>query len=137
MKLNYSTMVLAGLSLLWVLWHYRSLPWTALRLTGVILMLPSLLLLTVARVQLGSAFSVRPKAEILVTTGIYAKVRNPIYLFGSLTLAGVALMIGKPWLLLAFLVVVPMQIYRSRLEERVLAERFGQEYLSYKQKTWF
>ncbi len=137
MKLNYSTMVLAGLSLLWVLWHYRALPWTALRLTGVIVMLPSLLLLTLARVQLGSAFSVRPKAEILVTTGLYAKIRNPIYLFGSLTLAGLALMVGMPWLLLAFLVVGPMQIYRSRLEERVLAERFGSAYQSYKQKTWF
>jgi protein-S-isoprenylcysteine O-methyltransferase Ste14 len=33
--------------------------------------------------------------------------------------------------------VFPMQIIRSRKEGQVLVERFGDEYLAYKQKTWF
>ena len=34
----------------------------------------------VARRQLGASFSVRPEAQPLVTTGLYAKLRHPIYL---------------------------------------------------------
>jgi protein-S-isoprenylcysteine O-methyltransferase Ste14 len=35
------------------------------------------------------------------------------------------------------LVIVPLQVVRSRREERVLAEAFGEEYERYKSKTWF
>ena len=34
-------------------------------------------------------------------------------------------------------VLIPLQIVRSRKEERVLTEKFGAEYLEYKRKTWF
>src|SRR5665811_695584 len=37
----------------------------------------------VARRQLGVAFSVRPEARELVTTGFYARLRHPIYVFGT------------------------------------------------------
>jgi protein-S-isoprenylcysteine O-methyltransferase Ste14 len=137
MKLNYGTMALAGLALLWYLWYFRALPWTLLRVVGVVILVPSLILITVARVQLGRAFSIRAKADILVTSGLYSKIRNPIYVFGTLMLAGFVLTIEKPWLLLGFLVLTPLQIYRSRNEERVLTERFGQAYLDYKRGTWF
>jgi protein-S-isoprenylcysteine O-methyltransferase Ste14 len=136
MKLNYGTMALAGLSLLWYLWRFRTLPWTPLRAIGVMILVPSLILITVARVQLGRAFSIRAKADILVTSGLYSKIRNPIYVFGTLMLAGFVLTIGKPWLLIGFCILTPLQIYRSRNEERVLTERFGQAYLDYKQRTW-
>ena len=38
---------------------------------------------TVARLQLGSSFSARARANQLVTTGLYSKFRHPIYLFGQ------------------------------------------------------
>jgi protein-S-isoprenylcysteine O-methyltransferase Ste14 len=137
MKLNYATMALAASGLLMLGWHFRGLPWTAGRIAALIVGLPSLLLLTLARIQLGSAFSIRAKADLLVTTGIYARIRNPIYVFGGLTLASFLLWVGKPWFLLGYLVIAPLQVYRSRQEERVLTERFGCAYLEYKQKTWF
>jgi protein-S-isoprenylcysteine O-methyltransferase Ste14 len=137
MKLNYATMAVAGIALLMLIWHYRGLPWSASRIAALIIGLPSLLLLTLARIELGRAFSIRAKADLLVTTGIYARIRNPIYFFGGLTLASAVLWVGKPWFLLAYLVVAPLQIYRSRQEERVLTERFDRAYLDYKQKTWF
>ena len=40
----------------------------------------------VARRQLGAAFSVRPQARRLVATGLYAKLRHPIYVFGTMAL---------------------------------------------------
>jgi protein-S-isoprenylcysteine O-methyltransferase Ste14 len=36
-----------------------------------------------------------------------------------------------------FAVLIPLQIYRTRKEEQVLAEKFGDAYLEYKRKTWF
>jgi protein-S-isoprenylcysteine O-methyltransferase Ste14 len=43
----------------------------------------------------------------------------------------------RPWLLLGFAVLIPLQVYRSRKEGRVLEEKFGASYLDYKRQTWF
>ncbi len=108
-----------------------------MRIAGFAVAIPSFVLFVLARVQLGGAFSVRAKATTLVTTGIYSRVRNPIYIFGGLTIAGVILWAGQPWLLLWFAVLVPVQKVRSRKEAQVLEEKFGAAYLEYKSKTWF
>lgn len=108
-----------------------------MRIAGLSIAIPSFLLFVLARIQLGSAFSVEAKASTLVTTGLYSRIRNPIYLFGALMLAGAIIWANRPWLLLFFLVLIPLQIYRSRKEEVVLLEKFGDAYLHYKRKTWF
>ena len=108
-----------------------------MRVAGVVIGLPSLALLVLARIELGSSFSVRPKAQSLVTHGLYSRIRNPIYLFGSLVVVGVLLYINQPralWLLVAF---IPLQIYRACREEKVLETKFGAEYQQYKSRTWF
>ena len=38
----------------------------------------------VALCQVGAAFSVRPEAQLLVRTGLYAKLRHPIHVFGTM-----------------------------------------------------
>ena len=87
--------------------------------------------------QLGEAFSVQAKATKLVTTGIYSRIRNPIYVFGALMLAGVIIWLEKPWFLLCLAALIPLQVVRSRKEEQVLAEKFGDAYQEYKRHTWF
>ena len=79
------------------------------------------------------------KATTLVTTGLYSRIRNPIYVFGSLAVAGFLLWANMPWpwLLLLFVFLIPMQVRRSRKESQVLAEKFGSSYLDYKRQTWF
>jgi protein-S-isoprenylcysteine O-methyltransferase Ste14 len=52
-------------------------------------------------------------------------------------LAGFILWANQPWLLLLLVVLIPMQLYRVRKEERVLTEKFGAAYLDYKRQTWF
>jgi protein-S-isoprenylcysteine O-methyltransferase Ste14 len=111
--------------------------WTAVKIAGAAIAGVSLLLLVVARLQLGASFSVQAKAKKLVTTGLYAKIRNPIYMFGALTLVGVALLLSNWVLLLAVGLLAPVQMVRARNEERVLAEAFGEEYARYKAGTWF
>jgi protein-S-isoprenylcysteine O-methyltransferase Ste14 len=137
MKLNLVTLALLiiGLSLFGM--HVAHLPWTAWRIAGIAIAAPAFLLFVAARIELGRAFSVQAKATTLVTTGLYSHIRNPIYLFGALLILGVIIWTGRPWLLLIFAVLIPLQVVRSRKEERVLAEKFGAAYLEYKQNTWF
>jgi protein-S-isoprenylcysteine O-methyltransferase Ste14 len=116
---------------------YRNQPWNAIRIAGALIGLPSVALLILARYQLGGSFSMRARANALVTHGLYSRIRNPIYVFGGLVLAACCLYFNRPRYLLAFVVLVPLQIRRARQEEKVLAAKFGDEYRQYKQRTWF
>jgi protein-S-isoprenylcysteine O-methyltransferase Ste14 len=137
LKLNIITLAIAMVGLLIFAVHAAGLPWTPAHIAGAAIALPSLLLVVVARMQLGSAFSVTAKASTLITTGLYSRIRNPIYVFSALVILGLIIWTGRPLLLLVFAVLVPMQIYRSRNESRVLSEKFGAAYLEYKKTTWF
>jgi protein-S-isoprenylcysteine O-methyltransferase Ste14 len=137
MKLNYGTLAILVLFLAVVGAWVAHEPLTPMRIAGLAIAAPCAVLLMVARMQLGGSFSIEAKATKLVTTGLYSRIRNPIYVFGGLLLAGLALLAGKPLLLLAFLVLIPVQLVRSRREEQVLTEKFGAEYEEYKRRTWF
>lgn len=137
LKLNIGTLLVAVAALAFLALNSVGMPWTAMRIAGLAIFVPSILLLMVARMQLGRAFTVQAKATMLVTTGLYARIRNPIYLFGGLALAGILLWMNRPWFLLAFVVLVPMQLGRIRREEQVLSERFGAAYEEYRRRTWF
>ena len=137
MKLNLSTLALLLVAALVFARYAWGGPWTVSRIIGVSIAIPSLLLLCLARVQLGRAFSVQAKASTLVTHGLYSRIRNPIYVFGALMIAGVFIWANRPWLFLVFAVLIPLQVYRSRKESQVLEESFGAAYLEYKRKTWF
>ena len=137
MKLNYATLAIFVVFVVFVGVWVAHQPLTPMRLVGIVIALPCALLLMVARMQLGSAFSVEAKASKLVRTGLYSRIRNPIYVFGGLTIIGLLLLAGQPILLLLLLVLIPLQVVRIRREEKVLAEKFGAEYEEYKRGTWF
>jgi protein-S-isoprenylcysteine O-methyltransferase Ste14 len=111
--------------------------WKRHHTVSVVILVPSLCLWALARYQLGSSFSVRPEARQLVTHGLYARIRNPIYLFGWIFNAGLVLFFGRPLLVLLLLPLVPLQLVRVRREERVLDAAFGDTYRAYKRRTWF
>jgi protein-S-isoprenylcysteine O-methyltransferase Ste14 len=137
MKVNIVTLAIGLIFVPFLVLHFWGPPWTVARIAGLAIGVPSFLLLALARVQLGRAFSVQAKASTLVTSGLYSRIRNPIYIFGGLTIAGFLLWVNQPWLLLLLVVLSPVQVWRSRVEARVLEEKFGAEYLEYKKKTWF
>ena len=112
-------------------------PMTSLRIFGALLAAISFGFWMTARVQLGGSFSIAPKAKALVTRGIYARIRNPIYVFSATWITGLALALGRPIALLLLVPLIPMQFVRARNEARVLEERFGEEYRAYRRKTWF
>lgn len=110
--------------------------WSAMPAVGLAMLLGGLVLLTMARWQLGDAFSVAPRATTLVTRGLYARVRNPVYVFGLVMFAGLILYFRLPWLLLGLVPVAAMQTVRARREAKVLEDRFGEEYRAYRARTW-
>ena len=137
MKLNLITLAMLLVGVVWSCLYAPSVEWNAVRIVGAAIAIVSLALLVVARLQLGAAFSVQAKAKTLVTTGLYSRIRNPIYVFSAMFLVGLVI-VSEHWLLLLpIALLIPMQIARARKEERVLAAAFGEEYERYKAGTWF
>ncbi|HEX9200863.1 MAG TPA: methyltransferase [Acidobacteriaceae bacterium] len=137
MKANLITLAVVIAFVVWLVLHAESVEWTPVKIAGAVIAAVGVVLLIVARLQLGASFSVTAKARKLVTTGLYSKIRNPIYVFAAMFLIGLSIVIGRPWLLLLLVVMVPMQILRARRESQVLHEAFGEEYARYKAGTWF
>jgi protein-S-isoprenylcysteine O-methyltransferase Ste14 len=72
----------------------------------------------------------------LIQRGLYARVRHPSYLGALIGFFGVGLGMCN-WLSLpvVFLPVLGAFLYRIRVEERALQQRFGQEYEAYCRST--
>ncbi len=109
----------------------------SLRCIGLLLALFGLAGIILARYTLGQSFSWVPKATGLVTTGIYSRIRNPIYVFGMFLVIGIGLMLKRPEMLVILAVLITMQIFRARKEAAVLEAKFGEAYRKYRKQTWF
>lgn len=91
-----------------------------------------------ARAQLGKSFTPRPEARELVTTGLYAKFRNPIYVFSVVGIFGLCLAMHWYVFGLIYLVLLGLiQWRRARAEAAVLEAKFGEQYRQYCAHTWF
>jgi protein-S-isoprenylcysteine O-methyltransferase Ste14 len=107
------------------------------RLVGLALAVLGLSGVILARHTLGKSFSVTPQARALVTTGIYSRIRNPIYIFAEFAVLGLTLMLWKLYFLLVMIVLIPIQMLRAKKEAQVLEAKFGEEYREYRRRTWF
>ena len=122
-----------------LLWFVFTMPgpWDLQRGLGTILIMVGEGGIAVARYQLGRSFAIKAEAHQLVKHGIYSKVRNPIYVFGTLVIAGFALVVHRRALWLLVPIVIVVQTLRARREARVLEAAFGDAYRDYRRKTWF
>lgn len=73
------------------------------------------------------------ESTALVTSGVFAYSRNPMYTGMLLALAGTALLLNGFWV---WLVIVPfaaiIRYYFIRTEEQLMEQTFGEDYLAYK-----
>jgi protein-S-isoprenylcysteine O-methyltransferase Ste14 len=85
------------------------------------------------------AFAKDAQASTLVTTGIYAHIRNPITFGYTLLPLGMGLLFHSLGMAIPIpLTVLLIMIIRiKRVEEPQLEAQFGRQYLEYKQKTPF
>ena len=74
----------------------------------------------------------------LITTGPYRYCRNPMVLGTMMAYFGVVVLAGSLSSFIFYaLLMSALLIYVKKVEERELAERFGREYLMYKEKVPF
>lgn len=102
---------------------------------GVTLVLVGVALIVLARRELATHGQPtdpgRPTSRI-VTTGVFAISRNPLYVGGFCVLAGIALACRLVWALLTIpLTLMACNYALIASEERFLAARFGAEYREY------
>ncbi len=72
----------------------------------------------------------------LVTRGLYALSRNPLYISLSLLMAGIALAADRAWILILLAPVLLIMRYGViAREERYLERKFGDAYRAYKAKV--
>lgn len=72
----------------------------------------------------------------LMTSGIYSRTRNPLYLGLALFYLMVTAIAQSGWMLILLVpVVLVIRFAVIAAEERYLDRRFGQEYLDYKQRV--
>jgi protein-S-isoprenylcysteine O-methyltransferase Ste14 len=75
-------------------------------------------------------------ADKLLTSGVFALTRNPIYLGNTLLLTGIALFTAAVWLIPATMIAAfAVDRLAIRREELHLAVRFGDAFQAYVQTT--
>jgi protein-S-isoprenylcysteine O-methyltransferase Ste14 len=109
--------------------HLEVISWA-----GVFLCFAGLIFLLLSLISFGKSFRVGIDIEHpdkLVTTGVFAFSRNPIYVAFILVLLGQFLVFPN-WILLAYATAGIWLIHRQILrEEEFLRKRYGQQYVEY------
>ena len=105
---------------------------------GVALCASGLGLIIVTLIAFGSSFRVgidMDRPYKLVTTGVFARTRNPIFIAYTMVLAGEFLILPH-WLLLVYLLAGVLFLHRQILrEEGYLASHYGSEYQAYRKQV--
>jgi protein-S-isoprenylcysteine O-methyltransferase Ste14 len=109
--------------------HSEAISWI-----GVSLCFGGLTLLLLSLVSFGKSFRVGidvDHSDCLVTTGVFAFSRNPVYVAFAFVLLGQFLVFPN-WILLAYLAAGVWLFHRQVLrEEEFMRNRYGQEYAEY------
>jgi len=71
--------------------------------------------------------------EELVTTGVFSRIRHPMYLSLILMYLGLAIAWGVVWMLLPSLLFSALTVLTTIKEEEFLLRRFGRQYEEYMQ----
>ncbi|MBC8312111.1 MAG: isoprenylcysteine carboxylmethyltransferase family protein [Candidatus Marinimicrobia bacterium] len=72
----------------------------------------------------------------IITTGVYAYSRNPIYVVFNIFPIGLGIFFDNLWVLLSFIPALYTVYYLAiKKEEAYLEATFGEEYLDYKKKV--
>ena len=138
------TFLLAFLSMNFWNWFYFLSPLTSLQaillVSGVILAVlsASIAMKASAVISVSTVADMRTdrKAE-LVTDGIYARVRHPLYLATVLGFAALALIFPFSTVIVFAVSMIIYTMIGAFLEERKLILHYGDEYLAYKKQAGF
>jgi protein-S-isoprenylcysteine O-methyltransferase Ste14 len=109
-------------------------------------LLPAALLMLLASAVIGLAalaanrpgnFNIRPEPKpggLLVMSGVYRRIRHPMYSAVLLAMLAAALADPRPWRVAAWLALLGVLLAKLRREERYLTARHP-EYAAYRKRT--
>jgi len=94
-----------------------------------------LLLLSLSALKGGISGEIEPVTG-LVTGGIYARLRHPLYVSFVISMLALDLLFASvSGILVTLFAFLPSMIWRARLEEEALARRFGEEWEEYARRV--
>jgi len=105
----------------------------AVRWIGLGIFAAGLVLAVGALIQLKGVENI----DHLVTTGLFARLRHPMYLGFILWIFGWAIFHGAGASAIAGLVAIGNIFFWRHLEEEHLERTYGDEYFTYRKRTWF
>ena len=120
------------------LWDKTEVP--TFRIFGEALILLGAILFAYVLAYLRSGFfgETEPKLDRLITDGPYGFCRHPLYLSFIIIAFGLDLALGSVLgVAFTFLLSIPSVSYRARVEDRLLRERFGEEWEDYSERVGF
>lgn len=77
------------------------------------------------------------KSGDLVTSGVFAYTRNPMYFGGTLLILGVFLALTYTFILISTVLFLSLFYITAKSEEKQLEQQYGKKYLAYKRKVPF
>ncbi len=109
-----------------------------INIIGVILFLTGLIIRLIGKRTLGRYYSYGLKTlpdHKLIKHGIYKHIRHPIYLAIILYGMGIPMFFSSLYGFLIMLCLIPLIFYRIKIEEKMLLNKFGEEYRDYMEKS--
>jgi protein-S-isoprenylcysteine O-methyltransferase Ste14 len=132
--------ILINMILLWITWValcsldiYRINIPGIIKYSGIVLVIAGVFMFLIALLTIKTLESYEGD---LITTGIYSKIRHPMYLAFIFWLIGFPVFFGAPFAFILSFIFVANVLYWRNLEEQELEKRFP-TYPEYKKRTWF
>jgi protein-S-isoprenylcysteine O-methyltransferase Ste14 len=132
----YSVALAIGIALEYLLWPIPVLGAPSKYVVAAVLIIASILIMpSVLRRfrRAATPFDVRKAAASLITDGPYRFSRNPVYVSLTMLYLGIGILLDNGWVLILVIpVILVMDVWVIRREERHLEAKFGEQYLRYK-----
>jgi len=134
--------IVLGLTLDWLLPAYVLsvlLPLSARVVIGVLLMAPGAALALAGErrfVRAGTEVKPWKPSTVLVSDGVYRRVRNPMYVGMTIFLVGLAIALASDWIVVMTVAgALTIHFGVVKREERYLETKFGEPYRAYKARV--
>lgn len=110
------------------------------KLLGIIIVYVGMGIFMWAAIYLKKAIMgiINPRLDIIVKNGPYKFCRHPVYFGITISMLGLAISL-RSWIgiITVLFLFLPTEIHRAKLEEKAMAQKFGEEWFEYVKNTSF